>query len=230
MLSPYRLLDLSDEQGIFCSFVLGELEADVVCVESPDDRDALLRLIESADVLVESRKPGEMDRLGLGFEELARLNPSLVYVSVTPFGQTGPKAEWAASDLTVFAASGALWLTGDEDRPPVRNSVPQSFPAVNGRAEYSSVAIMLGQLRATNVTRSPWLEPLTCCAGISIQTDLLGRQIWILARLRAVDQSSSRPRRSTRCSVATPCRSPCAIQVSSNRRVCTAVLLKWNFR
>ncbi len=168
MLSPYRVLDLSDERGIFCSFVLGELGADVVCVEPPagsqarrqgpfagdvrdpecslfwwaysrnkrsvvlepesmDDRDALLRLVASADVLVESRKPGEMEKLGLGFEELSRLNPALVYVSVTPFGQSGPKAGWAASDLTVFAASGALWLMGDADRPPVRISVPQSF-------------------------------------------------------------------------------------------------------
>jgi crotonobetainyl-CoA:carnitine CoA-transferase CaiB-like acyl-CoA transferase len=168
MLSPYRVLDFSDERGIFCSFVLGELGADVVCVEPPagsrarrqgpfagdvrdpecslfwwaygrnqrsvvldpesmDDRDALLQLVASADVLVESRKPGEMERLGLGFEELSRLNPALVYVSVTPFGQSGPKAAWAASDLTVFAASGALWLTGDADRPPVRISVPQSF-------------------------------------------------------------------------------------------------------
>jgi crotonobetainyl-CoA:carnitine CoA-transferase CaiB-like acyl-CoA transferase len=68
-----------------------------------------------------------MARLGLGFEELARRNPALVYVSVTPFGQTGPKAHWAASDLTVLAAAGALWLMGDEDRPPVRISVPQAF-------------------------------------------------------------------------------------------------------
>lgn len=168
MLSPYRVLDLSDDQGIFCSFMLAELGADVVCVEPPggsrarrqgpfagdlheperslvwwayarnkrsvvldpesaDDREALLRLIESADVLVESRKPGEMARLGLGYEELARRNPALVYTSITPFGQTGPKAGWAATDLTVFAAGGALWLTGDEDRPPVRLSVPQSF-------------------------------------------------------------------------------------------------------
>lgn len=168
MLSPTRVLDLSDERGIFCSFVLGELGADVVCVEppggsrsrrlapfaggvpgpeqslfwwayargrrsvvldpeSPADRDDLLRLIDGADVLVESRTPGEMERLGLGFEELARRNSGLVYVSVTPFGQTGPKARWAASDLTVFAASGALWLMGDEDRPPVRISVPQAF-------------------------------------------------------------------------------------------------------
>jgi crotonobetainyl-CoA:carnitine CoA-transferase CaiB-like acyl-CoA transferase len=108
--------------------------------ESVDDRDALLRLIESADVLVESRKPGEMERLGLGFEELARLNPALVYVSVTPFGQTGPKAGWAASDLTVFAASGALWLMGDEDRPPVRISVPQSF--LHAGAEAASATLV----------------------------------------------------------------------------------------
>jgi crotonobetainyl-CoA:carnitine CoA-transferase CaiB-like acyl-CoA transferase len=168
MLSPYRVLDLSDDRGIFCSFVLGELGADVVCVEppggsrarrqgpfagdvrdperslfwwayarnkrsvvldpeSPGDRDALLRLIQDADVLVESRRPGEMQQLGLGFEELAQSHPALVYVSVTPFGQTGPKSGWAASDLTVFAASGALWLMGDEDRPPVRISVSQSF-------------------------------------------------------------------------------------------------------
>jgi crotonobetainyl-CoA:carnitine CoA-transferase CaiB-like acyl-CoA transferase len=168
VLSPIRVLDLSDERGIFCSFVLAELGADVVCVEPPGgarsrrqgpfaggvrgperslfwwayargkrsvvldpesaaDRVDLLRLIDGADVLVESRTPGGMERLGLGFEELARRNPALVYVSVTPFGQTGPKARWAASDLTVFAASGALWLTGDEDRPPVRISVPQAF-------------------------------------------------------------------------------------------------------
>ncbi len=168
MLSPTRVLDLSDERGIFCSFVLAELGADVVCIEppggararrrgpfaggesdperslfwwayargkrsatldpaSPEDREALLRLVDGADVLVESETPGEMARLGLGFEELARRNPALVYVSVTPFGQTGPKARWAASDLTVFAASGALWLMGDEDRPPVRISVPQAF-------------------------------------------------------------------------------------------------------
>ena len=168
MLSPTRVLDLSDERGIFCGFLLSELGADVVCVESPAgspcrrlapfaggvpdterslfwwayargkrsvaldpesevDRYDLLRLIDGADVLVESRTPGEMARLGLGFDALARRNPALVYVSVTPFGQTGPKARWAASDLTVLAAAGALWLTGDADRPPVRVSVPQAF-------------------------------------------------------------------------------------------------------
>ncbi len=168
MSSPVRVVDLSDDRGILCGFVLGELGADVVHVEppggsrsrqqgpfaggrpgperslfwwayarggrsvvldpaSPSDREDLLRLLDGADVLVESRTPGEMEQLGLGFETLARRNPGLVQVSITPFGQTGPKAKWAASDLTVLAASGALWLMGDEDRPPVRISVPQTF-------------------------------------------------------------------------------------------------------
>ena len=95
--------------------------------ESPDDRDALLRLVRSADVFIESRKPGEMNRLGLGYDELAAINPALVYVSISAFGQTGPKAGWAATDLTVLAAGGPLWLYGDDDRSPVRTSVPQAF-------------------------------------------------------------------------------------------------------
>jgi len=180
MLSPYRVLDLSDDCGIFCSFVLAELGADVVCVEppggsrarryepfagngreperslfwwayarnkrsvvldpeSPDDRDALLRLIETADVLVESRKPGELEGLGLGFERLARLNPALVYVSITPFGQTGPWKDYKSSDLISLAASGFMQITGDPDGPPLRQGNEQShFPA----AQHAATAIL----------------------------------------------------------------------------------------
>lgn len=174
MLSPYRVLDLSDERGIVCGFMFGELGADVICVEppggstarrrgpfaeeadiaeeisdaerslfwwayarnkrsivldpeSPDDRERLTRLVASADIFIESRVPGEMDRMGLGYDALAAINPALVYVSISAFGQTGPKAGWAATDLTVLAAGGPLWLYGDDDRAPVRISVPQAF-------------------------------------------------------------------------------------------------------
>jgi crotonobetainyl-CoA:carnitine CoA-transferase CaiB-like acyl-CoA transferase len=181
MPNPTRVVDLSDERGIFCGFVLAELGADVVSVEPPGgsrsrlqgpfaggapgterslfwwayargrrsvvldpeseaDRDALLRLVDAADVLVESRTPGEMERLGLCYEALARRNPGLVYVSLTPFGQSGPKARWAASDLTVFAASGALWLMGDADRAPVRISAPQAF--LHAGAEAAAAALV----------------------------------------------------------------------------------------
>ncbi len=68
-----------------------------------------------------------MDSLGLGYDELATANPALIYVSISPFGQTGPKAQWASSDLVVLAAGGPLALTGDDDRPPLRVAVPQAY-------------------------------------------------------------------------------------------------------
>ncbi len=168
MLSPYRVLDLGDERGAVCGFMLGELGADVICIEAPggssarrrgpfaddvadperslfwwayarnkrsvtldldtsEDCDTLRRLAATADVLVESRAPGEMERRGLGYAQLAEQNTGLVYVSITPFGQDGPKADWAGTDLTVLAAGGPLWLYGDDDRAPVRVVVPQAF-------------------------------------------------------------------------------------------------------
>src|SRR5256885_4821496 len=60
------------------------------------DRSTLLDLVMSADVLIESSTPGDMAALGLGYDDLADLNPALVYVSISAFGQDGPKARWAA--------------------------------------------------------------------------------------------------------------------------------------
>ena len=168
MLSPYRVLDLSDDGALLCGQILADLGADVVQVEPPggaaarrrgphagrggdlehslfwwayarnkrgivldldtrSGREELLSLAGTADFLIESAAPGEMARRGLGFEALAERNPALIVVSITPFGQTGPKAGFAATDLTLLAAGGPLALTGDEDRPPVRLAVPQAW-------------------------------------------------------------------------------------------------------
>ena len=157
MLSPYRVLDLTDEGALICGQILGDLGADVILVEPPGGvkartigpvcgnehnvnkslnfwalnrnkrsiiidletsagRVSLLELVKTADVLVESFAPDHLDRLGLGYGALAEVNPGLIMISITPFGQQGPKAGWAATDLTVTAESGALFITGDEDR------------------------------------------------------------------------------------------------------------------
>lgn len=94
---------------------------------NPDDAERIRRLAETADVVIESAAPGVHAALGLGYEHLAARNPALVYTSITPFGQHGPKAAWAASDLTVVASACALALNGDTDRAPVRVVVPQAF-------------------------------------------------------------------------------------------------------
>ena len=96
-------------------------------LETEDGREFVRKLVPTAHFLIESDSPGAMARRGLGYEDLAELNPGLVYASITPFGQTGPKAQHRATDLTVLAAGGPLVLSGDDDRPPVRLSVPQAF-------------------------------------------------------------------------------------------------------
>jgi crotonobetainyl-CoA:carnitine CoA-transferase CaiB-like acyl-CoA transferase len=115
---------------------------------SAADRDELLRLASGADVLIESARPGAMGASGLAHEDLAALNPALVYASISPFGQDGPKAGWAATDLTAWAAAGPLILTGDDDRPPVEIGVPQAFHHAAAEAAGAIVAALLERNRS----------------------------------------------------------------------------------
>jgi crotonobetainyl-CoA:carnitine CoA-transferase CaiB-like acyl-CoA transferase len=103
-------------------------------------RAMLRRLVEGAHFLLESDTPGRLAGLGLGYDDLAAVNPALVYVSITPFGQSGPKAGYADSDLVMMAAGGPLLLTGDDDRPPVRVSVPQAY--LHASAEAAAAAMI----------------------------------------------------------------------------------------
>ncbi len=96
-------------------------------LEREEGRALFCRLAERADFLIESHDPGYLASHGLGFADLRQINPALIYVSITPFGQDGPKANYADSDLIIMAASGPLILAGDEDRPPVRLPVPQAY-------------------------------------------------------------------------------------------------------
>jgi crotonobetainyl-CoA:carnitine CoA-transferase CaiB-like acyl-CoA transferase len=91
------------------------------------DRERLVTLLESADVLITSEDPQRLAALGLLPDDVARINPALVYATITAFGLTGPKANWAATDLTAWASGMSLSIAGDADRAPVRPVVPQAY-------------------------------------------------------------------------------------------------------
>ncbi len=116
-------------------------------LETPVGREDLLELVKTADVLVGLGPAGRLEQLGLGYETLAGVNPGLVMVSITPFGQGGPKASWAATDLTVTAASGALFITGDEDRPPVHVSIPQAYANAGAEAAVGAMIALCARER-----------------------------------------------------------------------------------
>ena len=90
-------------------------------------RADFLALVAGADFLIENAGPGVMDRQGLGFDALRSVRPDLVYVALSPFGQTGPYADYLATDLTLAAMGGSMALNGEPDRRPVRITVPQTW-------------------------------------------------------------------------------------------------------
>ena len=87
-------------------------------------KDAFIRLAQKADVLIENYRPGTMDRLGLGYDDLSQLNPSLIYCSISGFGRTGPYAKRAGFDLIAQGMSGIMSFNGMPDSPPVKVGVP----------------------------------------------------------------------------------------------------------
>jgi len=95
-------------------------------LETSDGRRILEQMARKADFVVESYPPGYMDSLELGYAQLSRENPGLVYTAVTPFGQSGPYRDFQAEDLEIMALSGVMSLTGYPDKLPLRISLSQS--------------------------------------------------------------------------------------------------------
>ncbi|HEX5142015.1 MAG TPA: CoA transferase, partial [Dehalococcoidia bacterium] len=116
----------SDGRSLYWASVgIGKRSA-VLDLDDEAARDTIRELARRADILIESFEPGAMDAWGLGYAALSAINPRLIYVSVSPFGQQGPKSRWPATDLTVEAASGRVGLQGDRDRPPIPVGYPQA--------------------------------------------------------------------------------------------------------
>jgi len=129
--------------GPFCAMLLSDLGADVLRIDRPGagsspndvtargrgslevdlksdaDKATLFKAIDKADVIIEGFRPGVMERLGLGPDELLARNPRLVYGRMTGWGQTGPLAQAAGHDIDYIAITGALAAIGPKDGPPV---------------------------------------------------------------------------------------------------------------
>ena len=160
MLSPYRVLDLTDLKGLLVGKLLGDLGADVIKIERPggdlarnigpfykddpdpekslfwwayntskrgitldiesaDGQEIFAKLVKTADFVFESYPPGYMDRIGLGYSDLEKINPGIIMVSLSPFGQTGPYKNYKDSGVVAAAIGGMMDQFDDTDRPPI---------------------------------------------------------------------------------------------------------------
>ena len=109
-------------------------------IETADGQEIFRRLVKTAHFVIESFPPGYMDRLGLGYPALSEINPRLIVVSITPFGQDGPYNNYKDSDLIAMAMGGLMFICGDPDRAPVRCSVPQTY--AQGGAQAAAAAMI----------------------------------------------------------------------------------------
>jgi crotonobetainyl-CoA:carnitine CoA-transferase CaiB-like acyl-CoA transferase len=108
-------------------------------IERSEGKEIFLRLVEKADFVIESFYPGYMERLGLGYSTLSRINPRIIMTSISPFGQDGPYKYFKGPDLVVWALGGMLYICGDSDRAPVRISFPQSHMHAGAAAAASTL-------------------------------------------------------------------------------------------
>jgi crotonobetainyl-CoA:carnitine CoA-transferase CaiB-like acyl-CoA transferase len=130
--------------------------------------EALRRLTQTADVLVENFRPGTMDRLGLSYAQASQLNPSLVYCSVSGFGQTGPRARQPAYDAILQGMGGIQYLSGEQDGGPTRVGVPIADISAGMFAAYAVVAALF------------WRERDPQRRGQVVDTSMLGGQVALL--------------------------------------------------
>ncbi|HVE67784.1 MAG TPA: CaiB/BaiF CoA-transferase family protein [Solirubrobacteraceae bacterium] len=93
-----------------------------VNLKEPEGRDVLLRLAREYDVLLESFRPGVLDRLGVGYEALRAENPGIVYCAITGYGQDGPYTQRSGHDMNYLGLVGLLGLTGERDGPPLQSA------------------------------------------------------------------------------------------------------------
>ncbi|WP_269500189.1 CaiB/BaiF CoA transferase family protein [Castellaniella sp. S9] len=116
-------------------------------LKSEAGREVLLRLVRSADVLIENFRPGVMDRLGVGYEVLKAANPRLVYCAISGFGQNGPMRGAPAYDQIVQGLSGVMSITGSEASAPLRVGYPMADTIGGITAAFAVASALVRQQR-----------------------------------------------------------------------------------
>ena len=119
-------------------------------LKAPDGKAAFLRLAAVADVVIESFRPSVVTRLGIGYEELKRVNERIVYCSTSGYGQTGPYAQWAGHDLNYLAVGGLLHCTGR--RPDGGPAIPGATVADSAGGGMQAVIAILAALLRRSVS------------------------------------------------------------------------------
>ncbi len=161
----------------------------VLDLQSEPDREALRRLVATADLVIESNAPGYLASLGLGHDELRALRPDVIMCAITPFGQDGPWAGWKTSDLVALALGGPMRMNGydpeDADgAPPIRGHGDQGY---NTACHFATMGILAALLHRDTTGEGQFIdcsmhEALSCTVEV-------GMPYWFYKRIDVVRQT-----------------------------------------
>ncbi len=145
----------------------------------PEGREVFLDLVRHADVVWENFRPGVMARLGCDYPVLAAANPRIVACSISAYGQAGPYRDWPAFDLALQAMGGAMSLTGEPGRPPVRMGLPMGDLA---GGLFGALAVTAALLRRQQTGRGAFLDLSLLDCQVSLLT-YLAQYYWADGRV-----------------------------------------------
>ncbi|WP_456390818.1 CaiB/BaiF CoA transferase family protein [Profundibacter sp.] len=134
--------------GLFQAINRGK-ESITLDLKSEADRTVLKKLVKTADVVIESNRPGVTTRLGVDYATLSEINPRLIYCSISGYGQTGPSRNWPGHDMNYAAMAGAVAISGRPDGPPEHTT---GVPIGDIAAASFALISILSALRARDVT------------------------------------------------------------------------------
>jgi formyl-CoA transferase/CoA:oxalate CoA-transferase len=138
-------------------------------MKNTKSKDILERMIKQSDIIVENFRPGAADRLGLGYEQVKKINPKIIYCSISGFGQDGPYRELPGFDQTLQGMGGMMSITGEPDGPPMKVGV--AIADISG-GMFAGFGIMLALFHREKTGKGQWVD-----------TSLLDSQIaWLTYR------------------------------------------------
>ena len=193
-IGPFYGDDPQPEKSLFWWAYAANKRSITLDLEQKGGQALLKKMVAEADFLVESFVPGYLDTLGLGYDLLAEINPKLVMVSITPFGQDGPYSNYQATDIVGMALGGFMYLTGDDDRAPIRISFPHFY--LHGGAAGATAAMLAHTYRITS-GQGQYVD--VSCQQAVAKTLAHAPQIWdiegaILKRMGVYRQTSGENR------------------------------------
>ncbi|PIB95246.1 CaiB/BaiF CoA-transferase family protein [Caulobacter sp. X] len=161
---PCRDLYKTDGQTVSTLFhaINRGKESLAIDLKAKAGRDAFLALVAKADVVIQNFRPGVAERLGLGYEDLCKINPGLVYASISGYGPEGEWAHLPGQDLLAQARSGIMWLTGNADQPPVPTGLAMAdiYTGANATQAVLAALVAKGQTGMGALVETSLLESM----------------------------------------------------------------------